>query len=699
MFEHKNFGLSRVLEPRGVVPSTAWKVDNNPKVGRGEARIKLERINVEWDSFQQIANSCSFDDTKVKIKIMDIVEKRGKLHNPFTGTGGILMGTIDEIAPDLKDTAQLKEGDKIYSLTSLCGVPMKIDKITDIDYNYGQIVCEGYAILFDASPAYKWDDTVSTNYTLQAINEAGCPYSAYELSKTCGAKRVVIMGINSISTSIYAAAIKKASPDCKVIAIMDENIRESLTREEIPALLESLVDETWFVDLSDPVHSTQQISNKEGVDGTYSDFDADIVIVAEDIFGAETLAVFLAKEGGYIYFTTVKSHYDIAQTVAETMGKYVITYAFDQYIENYPKFTLELIKDIKDVLDKINDSYDSSKKHSDVSESRVKSIVLTNAGKNDDFVYQSRVTKRLVDEVMNIAKYDCNVIIQGETGVGKEKILSLIHQNSERHANACIKINCATIQESLAESEFFGYEAGAFTGAGTSGKKGYFEMANNGILFLDEIGTLSMNMQSKLLRVLQENTFYRVGGTKQISVNVRVVVANNVPLTELVQAGKFREDLFYRLNICSIDVPPLRKRRDDIVCLAQSFVAGWAKKYGVERIIDDEAINLLKRYSWPGNVRELENVMHRLVISCRDKVITAQQVGDILNENTFGNKNLTIKTDFDEAENLNFHDIMEEQEKQIIEFALKKGKTTRKAAEILGLPQTTFARKKLKHKL
>ena len=159
--------------------------------------------------------------------------------------------------------------------------------------------------------------------------------------------------------------------------------------------------------------------------------------------------------------------------------------------------------------------------------------MITSAGKEDDFVYQSQVTKSMIDEVMNIAKYDCNVIIQGETGVGKEKVLSLIHQNSERHGNPCIKINCATIAESLAESEFFGYEAGAFTGAQASGKPGYFEMANNGILFLDEIGTLSMNMQSKLLRVLQESQFYRVGGTRQISVNVRVIVANNVPLKGL----------------------------------------------------------------------------------------------------------------------------------------------------------------------
>lgn len=278
-------------------------------------------------------------------------------------------------------------------------------------------------------------------------------------------------------------------------------------------------------------------------------------------------------------------------------------------------------------------------------------------------------------------------------------MLSLIHQNSERHGNPCIKINCATIAESLAESEFFGYEAGAFTGAQAGGKPGYFEMANNGILFLDEIGTLSMNMQSKLLRVLQENQFYRVGGTRQISVNVRVIVANNVPLKELVDKGKFREDLYYRLNICKIDVPPLRDRKDDILCLAESFVSNWTKKYKIERELSPEALSALYDYYWPGNVRELENVIHRLVISCKDVVISGEQVDDILNENAYGDLIVSVKKNFNRSDHMDFHQLMEQQEKQIIEYALKKEGTTRKAAELLGLPQTTFARKKLKHGL
>ena len=151
----------------------------------------------------------------------------------------------------------------------------------------------------------------------------------------------------------------------------------------------------------------------------------------------------------------------------------------------------------------------------------------------EDFVFMSPVTADLVDNALNVAKYDCNVIIQGETGVGKERILDLIHQNSERKGKPCVKINCATIQENLAESEFFGYEKGSFTGAAATGKEGYFELANNGTLFLDEIGSLPLAMQSKLLRVLQENSFYRVGGTKPKNVNVRVICANNIPLKKI----------------------------------------------------------------------------------------------------------------------------------------------------------------------
>lgn len=688
----KDFGVGRVLEPKGVVPATAWKLDNSMEIRDNELLIKVEKLNIEWDSFQQICSSCGLSESRIRAKILDIIEKRGKMHNPFTGTGGCLLGTVEKIGEKYSG-ADVKAGDRIFSLASLCGVPISLDEIGKIDFNYGQIKVDGHAVLFEASPVFPVDDTLGEAYSMSAINEAGCLFTARNMAEERSAGNVVVIGRNACTSALYAAAVKKANSDAFVTAILDENIRGNLELSGVTETVKPAVDDIVMTDLSDPTETYSALTEEKS-----RCCDADMVIVAEDIYGAETLAVFLAKAAGCIYFTTVENHYAIAQTVAESMGKSVYMYVFDQYISDYPDFTMEVVKSCKDVLDRLDVLYEKKTVPTGVSESRTKSSDLSKAGRAGDFIYQSPVTARMIEEVMNIARYDCNVIIQGETGTGKEKVLSLIHQNSERNAMPCVKINCATIHENLAESEFFGYEPGSFTGASAAGKKGYFEMADNGILFLDEIGSLPLSMQSKLLRVLQENTFYRVGGTRQISVNVRVIAANNVPLRDLVNSGAFREDLFYRLNICCIDVPPLRNRREDILCLSESFVKGWSKKYNVTRKLSSGALEVLYRYDWPGNVRELENVVHRLVISATGSVISAGEAARTLSENA-GSGSFTLAVDLEEKTHVDFHEIMERQEKQLIEYAMKKGGTTRKAADILGLPQTTFARKKLKYGL
>lgn len=690
-----NFGIDRVLQPKGVVPVAAWKLDNNREITSKETRVNLELIHLEWDNFQQICNSCGFDEEKVKAKIIDLVDKRGKMHNPFTGTGGVLTGIVDQMGDEIVSAEDIKVGERIYCITSLCGLPLHIDRITSIDYNYGQITCEGYAILFEATPVYKMDETLEANYTMAAIDETGNLYATYKIAIEHQNKRVAIIGRTVYSTVMYAAAIREAiGPKYNVIAIMDKYAIGILDKDEIEKAMYPLIKKTYFLDLTEPITSYQEIEKI-----CSEDLNMDEVIVAEDIFGAETLAVFLVKQYGDVYFTAVANNYATASITAETMAKDVKIYTFEQYSKDYPRFTMQIIKNLKPKLDDINKLYESKKNIRKSTKNQEKSNITTIAGKIDDFVFQSVVTKSMVEEVLNIAKYDCNVIIQGETGVGKEKVLSLIHQNSDRKSNACIKINCATIQENLAESEFFGYEAGAFTGAQASGKEGYFELANNGILFLDEIGALSLNMQSKLLRVLQESQFFKVGGVKQQSVNVRVICANNIPLKKLVDEGKFREDLYYRLNICKIDVPPLRDRREDVLCLSETFLDNWKKKYGVEKELSTGALNALCEYYWPGNVRELENIIHRLVISSKKIMISEGEVDELLNENAYGDMVISLKKKYNRTENLDFHELMEQQEKQIIEYALKKEGTTRKAAEMLGLPQTTFARKKIKHDL
>jgi transcriptional regulator with PAS, ATPase and Fis domain len=691
----KIFGLDRVLEPTGVFPPVAWKIDNDSRLRKGEARVTLELIHLEWDSFQQICSSCGYEDDKIKAKIIDIVEKRGKLQNPFTGSGGVFLGTVAEISDEFAPEIRFDVGDRIYCIASLGGIPIHIDEIYDVDYDYGQITCSGYAIVFEASPVFRMEKGFAPNYTMAAIDEAGSIFGSYNIALEHDCRNVVIIGRNIHTTLLYAASLREAiGPQYKVMAIMDKYFSEDIPRDEIEKVMEPLVKETFFADLSKPIESYHEILGK--IDGSVP---IDLVIITEDISGSETLGILLVKPFGFAYFTSFENNYSKAVLCAESMGKIITTYAFDQYVQDYPVFTTQILHALKLKLEEIDKLYKAYEGKNKVTKSRARSFQIKNAGKEDDFVYQDIVTRSMIKEVMNIAKYDCNVIIQGETGVGKEKVLSLIHQNSARRTCPCIKINCATIQETLAESEFFGYEAGAFTGAQSGGKEGYFELANEGILFLDEIGTLSMNMQSKLLRVLQENQFYRVGGTRQISVNVRVVCANNVPLRKLVDEGKFREDLYYRLNICTIEVPPLRERRADILIMAETFVKKWNKKYNIEKELSPEALNVLYDYYWPGNVRELENVVHRLVISSSDVVITDEEVEDILNENAYGDLINSVKKTFNRNEHLDFHQLMEQQEKQIIEYALKKEGTTRKAAELLRLPQTTFARKKLKYKL
>ena len=385
--------------------------------------------------------------------------------------------------------------------------------------------------------------------------------------------------------------------------------------------------------------------------------------------------------------------------LVDCLGKDITHYGLDGYSANAYSFALEIVKETEPALRRLDAFYAGKRKTPQKIRTAFRERTQAAARQIDGFIYKSPVTAAMVEEVLNVAQYDCNVIIQGETGVGKEKVFNLIHQNSSRRDKPCVKINCATITENLAESEFFGYEKGSFTGAQAGGKEGYFEIANNGTLFLDEIGCLSLAMQSKLLRVLQESTYYRVGGTQPRHVNVRVICANNIPLKKLVEEGQFREDLYYRLNICLINVPPLRFRKEDISCLAEAFLNNYVSKYGVVKEFSQDAYKQLEEYHWPGNVRELENTVHRLYIAEKERIIDGYAVDALINQNVLGEVILDIKKEMNGEESIDFNQIMDEQEKKIIAYALRKKGTTRKAADFLGIPQTTLARKKLKYNL
>ncbi len=243
-----------------------------------------------------------------------------------------------------------------------------------------------------------------------------------------------------------------------------------------------------------------------------------------------------------------------------------------------------------------------------------------------EVVAESKKMREVLALCAKVAATDATVLILGESGTGKEVLANVIHRLSARKDQVFLKINCAAIPEGLLESELFGHEKGAFTGADRA-KPGLFETANRGTLFLDEIGDLPLSLQAKLLRVLQDGTIRRVGGLKEIQVDVRVIAATNRDLEDMVKEGTFREDLFWRLNVFAIKIPPLRERREDILPLARYFLTKFAQKHGKEvRDFSREALDLLLSYHFPGNVRELENIVERAVILAEEDLITAEDL-------------------------------------------------------------------------
>jgi two-component system response regulator HydG len=292
--------------------------------------------------------------------------------------------------------------------------------------------------------------------------------------------------------------------------------------------------------------------------------------------------------------------------------------------------------------------------------------------------------RRLLDTISQVAPSSATVLIQGESGTGKELVANALHAGSPRRGRPLVKVNCAALPETLLESELFGYDKGAFTGA-VARKPGRFELAHGGTLFLDEIGELHTPMQAKLLRVLQDGEFERVGGTQTLHADVRVVAATNTDVAALVREKKFREDLFYRLNVITLQIPPLRERREDIPLLAQHFLRRFAMKNGKTIAgFTEEALDLLENYPWPGNVRELENVVERAVVLARSPVISPADLPESLAGSDSAARHLVISIGTP----------LEEVEDRLIGETLRytKGDKTL-AAKLLGIATRTIYRR------
>ena len=297
-----------------------------------------------------------------------------------------------------------------------------------------------------------------------------------------------------------------------------------------------------------------------------------------------------------------------------------------------------------------------------------------------------------METIIRVAQVDSTVLITGESGTGKELLAETIHANSARKEGPFIKVNCGAIPESLLESELFGYDAGAFTGARKEGKAGYFELANSGTLFLDEIGDLPLNLQVKLLRVIQSREIVRVGGIKPLKVDIRIVAATNRNLVDMVRRKEFREDLYYRLNVVPINVPPLRQRKEEIPSLVVHFLQVFNRKYKQVKRISPEVIDLFMEYDWPGNVRELENLMERLVVITPSDTITVQDL-----PSHFGNLAKDWSNKVHVLDIVPLREAVESVEKQILEKAYVQFRTTRQMARALKVDASTVVRKAAKY--
>jgi PAS domain S-box-containing protein len=300
------------------------------------------------------------------------------------------------------------------------------------------------------------------------------------------------------------------------------------------------------------------------------------------------------------------------------------------------------------------------------------SQIITNSGK----------IKSILEFCKKVAPTDSNILILGESGTGKSVLAQYIHKISRRKNGPFLAINCAAIPEELLESELFGYAKGAFTGASHLGKQGLIEAANGGTLFLDEIGEMPLSVQAKLLQVIQEKQFIPVGSNKVKKVDIRIMAATNKNLADLVKDKAFREDLFYRLNVIDIHLPPLSERKEDIVPLIYNFLNKFNQKYNENKVISDECLNILIHYSWPGNIRQLENLMERLVI-VSNSIIQLADIPDIINESVGQVTQLALPNSLDKA--------LDETKRTFIRRSFQTYKSSRKVANDLGISQTKAA--------
>ena len=693
------YGLKRVAEPQYVLPTSAWKLDNSRNIYPNELRISVRRIHLEGTSFKQICTESNYNEEKIKQKIIDIIIRRGKLHNPVTDTGGLAFGTVEEIGEEFYNPQNLKVGDTIICNASLASVPIQIENILAIDHVFNQIDASGYAILHDHVPIIKIEEDMPVNLLLYTLDESGTLYRLSQLAE--GQSKFLIVGNNMITNLIFGYVIRRqVGAKGEIVCLLDKKTGMQVMGDGIDQLIAHVFNEVHFLNILKPIHAVERLNLNQ---------QFDLSVNCAEIPGAETINILATKAGGTVLFANLINNLKISLYITESISKPLNVENAEGYLEDYETFDIALVRELADYFENAAVMKVESAEKDESAEASASPYdrSLIEQSKLEDFVCVSRPMRNVLREIANVSKYDCNVIIFGDTGVGKEKVANLIQKNSDRKMQPFVKINCGAISPNLIESEFFGYEKGAFTGANTGGKKGYFEIANNGVMFLDEIGELPLEMQAKLLRVIQDGEFYKVGGTSPIKTNVRIISATNRDLERFGEEGKFRRDLYYRLNVVPIRIPSLSERVDDIPALVKHFLAKYGKKFGIARGITDSAMEYLQQLAWPGNIRELENSVQRLIISAKGEDISLMDVMHETHSELFEGGGFGAEEEeralpgggYPMDTEISLQEAVDEYEKGLIKYACEKYGSTRKAAKAIGISQTQLVRKKKKYNL